>query len=63
MIARYLDLKDLLLYRLFKIERYAYQACVAAEIMEANRSEYDKLSGEELIEIMSTVDEIKRGAE
>ena len=53
MIARYLKLKDNLFYLMSGSERYAFRACVAHGIMDENNSEWDKLSGEELIEIMS----------
>jgi hypothetical protein len=52
-IALKAKLKDSLLFNIFHSERYAFRACVAAGIMPANRSEYDTLSGTELIEIMS----------
>ncbi len=61
-IAKYLDLKDSLFYRIFKSERYAFRACIADNIMDANMSEWDKISGDELIEIMSIVAE-KKGEE
>lgn len=53
MIARYLDLSDSLLYLVFGSERYAYRACVADGIMGHEGSEWDRLSGGELIEIMN----------
>ncbi|HPJ40096.1 MAG TPA: hypothetical protein PLT75_16775 [Spirochaetota bacterium] len=53
MIARYLDLSDSLLYLIFGTERYAFRACVADGIMSNEGSEWDRLSGGELIEIMN----------
>jgi len=55
MAARYLKLDDSLWYDLFGTERYAFRACVAAEIMIVDGSEWDTVSGEELIEIMRRV--------
>jgi len=57
MIARRLDLKDSLFYAMTGASRYAFRACVAADIMDINASEWDTLSGEELIEIMAIVSE------
>jgi len=58
LIARYLSLKDSLLYNIFGTERYAFRACVAAGIMISDGSEWDYVSGEELIEIMGRVSTI-----
>lgn len=62
-IARHLKLSDSLLYNIFKSERYAYRACAAKEIMEYDGSEWDILSGGELVEIMTKVSEILGGKE
>ena len=62
MIARYMKLDNSLFYLIFKTERYAFRACVAKKIMQNDQSEWDILSGEELIEIMAIVDEV-RGVE
>ena len=59
MIARYLDIKDSLFYLMFRTERYAFRACVSRGLMDANNSEWDKLSGEELLEVMAQVSEFK----
>lgn len=59
MIARYLDIKDSLFYLIFKTERYAFRACASRGLMDANNSEWDKLSGEELLEIMLKVSDFK----
>ncbi len=53
--ARYLKLGDSLFYLAFGTERYAHRACIASELMDADSSEWDSLSGEELIEIMSRI--------
>jgi hypothetical protein len=58
LLARYLGLTDSLLYDIFGSERYAFRACVAAGIMVADGSEWDAVSGEELLEIMRRVAEI-----
>jgi len=55
LIARYLRLTDSVMYNIFGTERYAYRACVAADIMIADGSEWDYVSGEELLEIMRRV--------
>lgn len=63
MISSYLDLKDSLLYKFFKTERYAFRACVANGIMHYNGSEWDIIGGGELIEIMDRVTEMSGGKE
>jgi hypothetical protein len=63
MLARYLKLGDSLLYTIFKSERYAYRACVASNIMSYDGSEWDTLSGGELVEIMTKVSELTGGNE
>jgi hypothetical protein len=63
MLARYLNLKDSLMYRIFKTERYAYRACIANDLMHYNGSEWDKLSGGELIEIMNKASDFSGGNE
>ena len=55
MIVRHLKLGDSMMYRIFKTDRYAYRVCVAENIVREGTSEWYKLSGEELIEIMSIV--------
>ena len=60
MIASYLDLEDSLLFYFFRTERYAFNTCVSYDIMDNNQSEWDKISGLELIEIMSIVIDKKR---
>lgn len=62
MVARHLKLKDSLWYVVFGTERYAYRACVATGLMSPRGSEWDKVSGEELIEIMRHVGERSGGA-
>jgi hypothetical protein len=63
MLARYLKLGDSLLYAIFKTERYAYRACAANNIMSYDGSEWDTLSGGELVEIMTKVSEMTGGNE
>ncbi len=58
MIARQLELNDSLFFLIFKSERYAYRACIAHRIMDPDGSEHDRLSGEEVIEIMAEVEKI-----
>ena len=60
-LARHLKLSDSLLYNIFKSERYAYRACAAKEIMEYDGSEWEILSGGELVEIMTKVSEMLGG--
>jgi len=55
MTARYLNLKGSFMYLIFKSERYAYRACISDSIMPADASELDKLSGPELLELMSLI--------
>ncbi len=62
MVARHLDLGDSLFYAIFGTGRYAYRACVAAHIMESDGSEWDRISGSELVEIMNKAAERSGGA-
>ncbi|MFC1671077.1 hypothetical protein ACFL20_11860 [Spirochaetota bacterium] len=55
MVVRHLKLRDSLLYIIFGTDRYAYRVCAARRIMDYDGSEWDIISGEELIEIMSNV--------
>lgn len=57
MIANKLDLNDSLLFKIFKINRYAFRACAAEGIMHYDGNEYDTMTGGELIEIMTAVSE------
>jgi hypothetical protein len=61
MIARQLRLKGSLFYLMFDTERYAFRACVAAKIMDADGSEWDTMTGDELIEIMTIVSQRMEG--
>jgi hypothetical protein len=61
MIARHLDLRGTLLYSIFRTERYAYKVCVKNHVMESDGSEWDRLSGGELVEIMRKVSAKKGG--
>ena len=60
-LADYLKLGDSLFYMIFKTQRYAFTACIANGIMDYDASEYDSVSGGELIEIMSKVSERASG--
>ncbi len=62
-IARYLMLGDSLMYFIFGTERYAYRICAANNIMSYDGSEWDTLSGGELVEIMTKVSELTGGNE
>jgi len=59
MTAKYLNLKGSFMYLIFKSERYAYRACIADSLMPGNASELDKLSGPELLELMSLISDKK----
>lgn len=59
MTARYLNLKGSFMYLIFKSERYAYRACIASSLMPGDASEFDKLSGPELLELMSLISDRK----
>jgi len=61
LIADYLKLGDSLFYLIFRTERYAFRACIAHGIMDYDASEWDRVSGGELIEIMSKVSERASG--
>ena len=56
MCARALNLKNTLLYNVFKNRRYAVRACIAAGIIPDNSGGYDKVSGEALIQVMRRVE-------
>ncbi len=61
MVAQYLKLRNSLFYNIFKTDRYAVKACIAAEIMTQDSSEWDILSGEDLLEIMRKAGEKEQG--
>lgn len=63
MIARGLKLKDSLFFLMTGTRRYAFRACVAAKIMDADTSEWDTMSGDQLIEIMAKVSESMEAAQ
>jgi hypothetical protein len=63
MVARHLKLKGSLFYLMFDTQRYAHRACVADKIMDANTSEFDKISGDELLEVMGVVADRMEGKE
>ncbi|MCL2154847.1 MAG: hypothetical protein FWH53_04200 [Leptospirales bacterium] len=63
MISRILKLKKSLMYNIlytfgFESERYAYRACIAEKFFNADGSENDLMSGSELIELFSKVNEL-----
>jgi hypothetical protein len=57
MVARHLKLKNSLFFLIFDTERYAHRACVAEDIMASTSSEFDTLTGDELMEVMKIVAE------
>lgn len=61
MAAQYLNLKDSFMYRIFKTNRHAVIACIADGIMESSGSEWDILSGGELVEVMRKIAEKSGG--
>ena len=60
MTARYLKLNKSLMYKIFDIERYAFRACLADKFFSIDGSENDLMSGPELIELFSKINEYKR---
>lgn len=52
MIAKQKNLKHSLMFNIFKSQRYAVFACIAAGYVPASAGEHSKLSGVELMEIM-----------
>ena len=62
MVARHLKLQGSLFYLMFDTQRYAHRACVAEKIMDINTSEWDTLTGDELIDVMAIVSERMEGA-
>ncbi|MGQ9842895.1 MAG: hypothetical protein ACUVRK_04945 [Spirochaetota bacterium] len=52
MIAKKENLKHSLMFNIFKSQRYAVFACIAAGYVPASAGEHSKLSGVELMEIM-----------
>ena len=63
MAAKYLDLKGSFMYNIFGTERYAVKACVAENIMDANSSSSDLMSGADLLEVLGRIALVKREAE
>jgi hypothetical protein len=55
MTTRYLMESDSFMYSLFGSERYAYTSCVSLKLMEGGRSEWDDISGSELIEVLGKI--------
>jgi hypothetical protein len=61
-VARRLKLQGSLFYLMFDTQRYAHRACVAEKIMDVNSSEWDTMTGDELIDVMAVVSERMEGA-
>lgn len=55
LVADYLKLDDLLLYAIVSTQRTAFRACVAHGVMDYTGSEWDRVSGGELIEVMNKI--------
>jgi hypothetical protein len=55
MTTRYLLTSDSFMYSLFGSERYAYTSCVSEKLMEGGHSEWDYISGSELIEVFGKI--------
>ncbi|MEJ5361554.1 MAG: hypothetical protein WHV26_05775 [Spirochaetota bacterium] len=52
MIAKQKNIKHSLMFNIFKSQRYAVFACIAAGYLPSNAGEHNKLSGVELLEVM-----------
>jgi len=61
MTAKYLKLGGSFVYMIIGTERYAYKACIANGIFSGDGSENDKMSGPELIELLSKISDLKGG--
>jgi hypothetical protein len=59
MVASNLNLTDSVIFTLFKKERYAFRACAAHNLLNADGSENDLMSGEDLIEFLQLASEYK----
>jgi hypothetical protein len=59
LVAGNLGLTDSLLFNLSRSQRYAFRVCVAHKLMNADGSENDMMSGEELIEFLRLASEYK----
>ena len=60
MVARYLGLNKSLLFNIFGTERYAYKACLADKLFSELGSENDLMSGADLIELFTRIDEFNK---
>jgi hypothetical protein len=49
------------MYLIFDTERYAYKACIANGIFSPGGSENDKMTGPELIDLLSRISDLKGG--
>ncbi|MGB4269350.1 MAG: hypothetical protein WBK20_09230 [Spirochaetota bacterium] len=52
MMAKHANIKHSLMFNIFKSQRYAVFACIAAGYLPSNAGEHSKLSGVELLEVM-----------
>jgi hypothetical protein len=59
MVADNLKLTDSLFFMMFKSRRYAFRVCVAHNLLNADGSENDLMSGEDLIEFLTLASEYK----
>ena len=57
MVARTLNLRNSLLFNITGSRRYAVRACIAVGLLPHNAGEFDKINGEELIEIMRKIEQ------
>ena len=60
MTARYLKLNNSLMYNFFGIERYAYRECWSNGLFDELKSENDRMSGPELIELFAKINKRQR---
>lgn len=60
-VARHMKLTGSFMYLIFGTERYAYTACIDKGLMDADGSEWDPLTGEEVIEVFSRMTEQMEG--
>ena len=60
MTVRYLKLGNSLMYNFLDIERYAYRECCSDGLFDELKSENDRMSGPELIELFTKINERQR---
>jgi len=61
MTAESLKLGGSFMYLIFGSERYSYRACIANGLFSEGGSENDKMTGPELIELLSRISDMKGG--